>query len=42
MDRRDQLSQTARRAQEYFDDLPSDTERRLRHEIAYLKRAARL
>ncbi len=40
--RRDKLSAVARRARAYFDNLPSDTERRLRDEIAYLKRAARL
>lgn len=41
-DRRDELSRVAGRAKEYFDKLPSDTQRRLRDEIAYLGRAARL
>lgn len=39
---RESLSAAAGRAKEYFDKLPSATERRLRDEIAYLRRAARL
>lgn len=39
---RDHLKTAARRAREYFDDIPSDVKSRQRNKIAYLKRAARL